>query len=287
MSSVVLRPDGTSIHYAVFGSGPPLLALAPGIANSAITSWSTAFLDPVTAFADEYMVIAMDQRCAGDSTGGLTPFSYAQTAGDQIAVLDALGVDGCAVIGESLGCAYALRLATQFPERITAAVCIRPTGLSQTNSIESFLGLFSETIRYARAFGMGAVVDVATAATSLEDNRAAGPFGHRAATDPVLRDQLAQLPVERYIALIVRFAQALWPEGNPFFSVSTKMLGKCGPPVLIVPGPVDERHPSDVTEDLWRLVPNGTRLPPGWTAGIDSARAADAVRNFLRINRIR
>ncbi|UQB93103.1 MULTISPECIES: alpha/beta fold hydrolase [Mycobacterium] len=287
MSSVVLRPDGTSIHYEVFGTGTPLLALAPGIANSSIMSWKTAFLDPVTAFADDYMVVAMDQRCAGQSTGGLAPFSYTQAAADQVAVLDALGVDACAVLGESFGCTYALRLATQCPDRVKAVTCVRPTGLSPSNSIGSFLGLFSETIRYARAFGMDAVVDAATAAAPLEDNRAAGPFGHRVATDPILRDQLAQLPVERYIALIVRFAQALWPEGNPFFSVSTQMLGKCGASVLIIPGPVDERHPSDLTDELWRLVPNGTRLPPGWTAGIDSARAAEAVRDFLRLNMVR
>lgn len=286
MNSVVLRPDGTSIHYEVFGSGRPLLTLAPGIANSTITSWKTAFLDPVTAFADEFMVIAMDQRCAGESTGGLAPFSYSQAAADQIAVLDELGVDDCAVLGESVGCTYALRLATTFPERINAVVCIRPTGLSQSNSMGSFLGLFSETMRCARAFGMEAVVDAAIAAAPLEDNPAAGPFGHRAATDPMMRDRLSQLPVERYIALIIRFAQALWPEDNPFFSVSTKLLGRCCAPVLILPGPVDDRHPLDVAEELWRLVPHGTRLPSGWTAGIDPARAEEAVRTFLRLNPI-
>jgi pimeloyl-ACP methyl ester carboxylesterase len=284
MSPSVLRPDGTSIHYEVYGSGRPLLVLAPGILSTTIESWKAALLDPAAAFTEEYMVIAMDQRHSGKSTGGLAPFSYPEAAEDQIAVLDALDVEVCAVLGESLGATHVLRLATQFADRVSAAVCIRPMGLSRSNSFGSFLDLFSETMRYARAFGMEAVVDAATAAVTLEENRAAGPFGHRAATDPILREELVRLPVERYIALIVRFAQALWPEGNPFFGVTTEALGQCNASVFVVPGPVDERHPSDIAEQLCRLVPHGTRLPTGPAESTDSVGAEEAVRTFLSLS---
>ena len=66
----VMRPDGTTIHYEVFGEnngGTPLLLFAPGGVNSQIGFWRRSIINPIDAFSDEFTVIGMDQRHCGQS----------------------------------------------------------------------------------------------------------------------------------------------------------------------------------------------------------------------------
>ena len=114
----VMRPDGTTIHYEVFGEGNggiPLLLFAPGGVNSQIEFWQRSAINPIAEFADEFLVIGMDQRHCGRSKTGLTAFDYAAAMQDQLAVLNDLGVPRAHVMGGCIGCAYALRMADQAP----------------------------------------------------------------------------------------------------------------------------------------------------------------------------
>ena len=63
-----------AINYQVSGAGFPLLLIAPGGMNSSIDWWSRAALDPLAVYADDFQLIAMDQRNAGTSRtrGGRT-----------------------------------------------------------------------------------------------------------------------------------------------------------------------------------------------------------------------
>ncbi|WP_033294694.1 alpha/beta fold hydrolase [Amycolatopsis jejuensis] len=124
---------------------------------------------------------------------------------DPEAVLDEAGVKRCIVLGESWCATLAMRFAVDARDRVVAAVFIRPPGPRW----EPVAALFEETMRVARASGMRAVVDAARPGAGLEENPAAGPFGHRVATDPAFRDELLATPVERYVARIVRCAQSL------------------------------------------------------------------------------
>jgi hypothetical protein len=68
--------DGIATHYAISGSGPPILMMAPGGFDSAIEKWSTTwpwqhFL-PLTAFASAYTCIAYDRRVRA-AAGGIAP----------------------------------------------------------------------------------------------------------------------------------------------------------------------------------------------------------------------
>src|SRR5437660_6946563 len=60
-----------AINYQVSGAGFPLLLIAPGGMNSSIDWWSRAALDPLAVYADDFQLIAMDQRNAGASAGPL------------------------------------------------------------------------------------------------------------------------------------------------------------------------------------------------------------------------
>ena len=66
---------GASIYYEVHGQsgGAPLLLLAPGGLNSSLAFWGRMPLDPLAAFGDEFRLIAMDRRNAGQSRGPLEP----------------------------------------------------------------------------------------------------------------------------------------------------------------------------------------------------------------------
>jgi len=129
-----LERAGASIYFEEAGSGFPLLLLAPGGLNSAIPFWHRMPLNPIAAFSDEFRVIAMDQRNAGQSRGPLDPSdAWGMFADDQLAVLDHLGIDRALVAGSCIGCSFILELAERVPERIVAGVLMQPIGLDETN----------------------------------------------------------------------------------------------------------------------------------------------------------
>jgi pimeloyl-ACP methyl ester carboxylesterase len=129
------RMDAT-IYYEERGpaDGQPLLLLAPGGLNSTIDFWARMPLNPIDAFADEFRVIAMDQRNAGRSRGPLPKGdAWAAYAEDQLAVLDHLGVDRALVIGCCIGCSFIFELLERAPTRIAAGVLMQPIGADETN----------------------------------------------------------------------------------------------------------------------------------------------------------
>lgn len=125
---------GVSIYYEKSGSGFPLLLLAPGGLNSTIDAWARAAINPLISYADDFRLIAMDQRNAGRSTG---PFDLEDPWGsfidDQLGLLNHLGVDRFLVMGCCIGCSYALKLAERVPERLAGAVLEQPIGLTEEN----------------------------------------------------------------------------------------------------------------------------------------------------------
>jgi hypothetical protein len=50
------------IWYTEQGAGFPVLTLAPGGMRSSVPLWEMAAINPLTAYAGQYQMIAMDQR---------------------------------------------------------------------------------------------------------------------------------------------------------------------------------------------------------------------------------
>lgn len=75
--------------------------------------------------------IAMDPRGFGLSDRPTAPGSYSLDAylADLSSLLDALGLERAALVGQSMGGAIALHFALRFPERVTRLVLINPAGL--------------------------------------------------------------------------------------------------------------------------------------------------------------
>ena len=278
----VMRPDGTTIHYEVFGDpeAMPLLLLAPGGVNSQIGFWERSIINPIEEFAGEFQVIGMDQRHCGGSKTGLEPFSYEEAAQDQLAVLDDLGIQRAHVMGGCIGCAYALRLADQAPARVAGLVMQDPVGLDETNSLETFYEMFNPTVRLARAEGLEAVIGEARRDPLFMQNNAAGPFAQRIHDDPLFADAALRLRREGYIALVIEFRDGIWPDHPPYFAVNEVAVRRTRAPMLVLPGS-DPFHPTSIGRKICDEAPNARCLDVDARAESKLADTIGAIRSFL------
>jgi len=129
------------INYEVHGDGFPVLLIAPGGMKSRIDAWPLVSWNPITALADNYKVIAMDQRNAGASTAPIASTDTWDTyTADQLGLLDHLGVDRFHVLGMCIGGPYIMGLLKAVPERAASAVMLQPIGLD--NNRAAFFEMF-------------------------------------------------------------------------------------------------------------------------------------------------
>jgi len=88
-----------------------VLTPAPGGMRSSVSAWEVAAISPLTAYAGQYKMIAMDQRSAGQSTGPLQASDpWGACAADQLAVLDHPGIGRFVVSGCCIGGPFILKL---------------------------------------------------------------------------------------------------------------------------------------------------------------------------------
>ncbi len=119
------------IRYEEAGSGFPLLIIYGGGLNSVVTYASGPF-DAMAEFKSEYRCIAMDLRNAnGGQTTGPLDFDAPWDAhtGDQLALLDHLGVDKFLVMGFCIGNPLIWNLQKRALGRIVASVHAQPSGV--------------------------------------------------------------------------------------------------------------------------------------------------------------
>ena len=129
-----LHRGDVSVYYETRGHGYPLLLFPPGGMNATIDWWQRAPFNPVEVFSGDYWTITLDQRNAGRSSGPLDmddPWgSYAR---DHVELLNHLGIERCLVLGQCIGCSFALSLIQRAPDRVAAAVLKQPVGTDDAN----------------------------------------------------------------------------------------------------------------------------------------------------------
>jgi pimeloyl-ACP methyl ester carboxylesterase len=96
------------------GDGPPVVLLHAGIVD--LRSWDGLVSHLVGA---GYRAVRYDSRSWGRST--TDDVAYSNRA-DLVAILDALGIDRAALVGNSRGGQIAIDTALEFPERVVAVV---------------------------------------------------------------------------------------------------------------------------------------------------------------------
>ena len=113
------RPGGR-IAYDVSGEGP-LLVLVPGMGDLRATY---RFLTPQLVAAG-YRVATTDLRGHGDSDTSFDTYGDLETAGDVVALIEALG-GPAVVVGNSMGAGAAVCAAADHPDLVSGLVLIGP-----------------------------------------------------------------------------------------------------------------------------------------------------------------
>lgn len=111
-----VRLKSADIHYRMWGSGPPLI-FAHGAGGNHMSWWQQ-----IPAFSDRYTCIAFDHPGFGKSNwGDDVPGDI--TYGDvMIELLEALKIEMCGFVAQSMGGWSALGLITRQPERVASLV---------------------------------------------------------------------------------------------------------------------------------------------------------------------
>ena len=107
-----VKTRGFNMYYETYGVGQPLL-LIHGNGGSI-----SNFMFQVPYFSKSYKVIVADSRAQGKSVDTGDSLSYEMMADDLSALLDALHVDSCYVIGWSDGGVNGLLLAMRHPGKV-------------------------------------------------------------------------------------------------------------------------------------------------------------------------
>jgi pimeloyl-ACP methyl ester carboxylesterase len=132
-----------SIHYDDEGAGFPVLLIAPGGMRSANELWHGMPWNPRAALSGAHRVIGMDQRNAGRSTAPVGGGDgWATYTGDQLGLLDHLGVERCHVVGMCIGGPYIMGLLRRAPERFASAVLLQPVGIDDNR--DAFYEMFDQ-----------------------------------------------------------------------------------------------------------------------------------------------
>ncbi|WP_300012254.1 alpha/beta hydrolase [Pseudonocardia sp.] len=120
--------NGLHMYYETHGEqGTPLVLLHGGVMTIDLT-----YADLIPTLARKHRVIAVEFQAHGRTADIDRDLTYANLAGDVVALLDHLGIDRAHVVGHSMGGGTALELAVGHPDRVLSVVpisaSVRPDG---------------------------------------------------------------------------------------------------------------------------------------------------------------
>jgi class 3 adenylate cyclase len=119
--------DGVSIAYAVVGAGPPLVRVTPVLWNHVEAWWRIApYRKMAERLAETYTFINYDARGTGLSQRGTEDFRMEARLLDLEAVLAALDIGRCAMLGSVSGGLTAVAYAVHHPNRVSRLALVNP-----------------------------------------------------------------------------------------------------------------------------------------------------------------
>ena len=235
------------IHYQEFGSGFPLLLIAGGGLNSAISGLTNPF-NAIEEFKGEFRCIASDLRNsnAGQSSGPLEiDRPWDAYTDDHLGLMDHLRIDKFMVMGFCIGGPFIWNLLERAPNRVVAAVLAQPSG-----SRPEMRDLFY-------------------------DNNMKG-WG------PELVKRRPEITME----MVDRFLTKMYRTNADFvFTVTRDFVRTCQTPVLILPDDIPA-HPYAVAMEAAMLAPKAEVSMFPWKEPTERIPlAVRQIRSFLRAHR--
>lgn len=178
-------PDGITLQACIEGpEGAPCLVFS----NSVLTDLSV-WDAQARALYDRFRVVRYDQRGHGASDVTAGPMDFARYGADLIALLDALDIARCSLIGLSMGVPTGLAAFAAAPDRFERFVAVDGVSRSAPGR-EAF---WSERRDTARAKGMGEIAE-STAPRWMPGMAPDAPTLMR------LKQMIAATPVEGFAA---------------------------------------------------------------------------------------
>jgi 3-oxoadipate enol-lactonase len=224
----------TDLHYEVTGSGPAVCLVHSGVTDSRV--WDRQ----VVTLAPSHTVVRYDIRGFGRSPLPPGPLSHLK---DLRELLDELGVQATALVGNSFGGRIALEFALEHPARVTKLVLVAAALRDHGWSDE--MRTFAEAEEEAMERG-----DLDTA---VELNLEMWALPHvRQRVRPMARTALEMQQAA--------YESDSPPEPEPPLArPASSRLGELGVPTLVVVGDRDVAHFQDLAELFAREIP-GARL---------------------------
>lgn len=225
------------INYHDRGDGEPVLFIhgsGPGV--SAWANWRTV----IPQLESSLRIIAPDMIGFGYTDAPVTRFDIDAWTGELTALLDALGIERCSVVGNSFGGAMALHLAERHPDRVEKLVLMGPaaTPFTLTDGLDDVWGYEPSLEAMGHLLRDVFVYDGSAISEDLVEMR------YRASTRPTVQERYAALfPAPRQ-----RWVDAL--------SLSPDRLARIGQPTLIVHGRDDKVIPLEASRQLAAQLPD-------------------------------
>lgn len=241
--------DGAPANVVEIGSGPPLV-FVHGLSGS----WRN-WLCQLPAFAETHRCIAMDLPGFGDSpmpaSGEITIKGYGAWL---CALLDALDIEGCALVGNSMGGFIGLETAIAYPDRVERLVLVSAAGLSIENlRNEPLLRVLERTERIAR-FALAHTLGISARIARRPRGRIpllGYVFAHPERLHPALAlEQLAGTGKPGFVPAL---------DALTSYPIRDR-LGDISAPTLIVWGPEDKLVPVKDAHEFDELIPDSRLL---------------------------
>jgi pimeloyl-ACP methyl ester carboxylesterase len=182
-----LRVPGASLHYELTGTGPVLLLIHGGVADSSILR------DFAGRLADRYTLVTYDRRGYGNSAleDPDQEQSVALHADDAHRLLSELSHEPAYVLGLSSGAFIGIELAGRHPEQVRTLVAFEPPLVELLPDRESFHADGRETYELYRREGAGAAL--ARFGNMVQDGPDAGPAAPPSEPDPEMLEFMARM----------------------------------------------------------------------------------------------
>jgi pimeloyl-ACP methyl ester carboxylesterase len=273
--------DGLETYFETYGSGPPLLMLAPGGFDASIDKWRVASawqgIDAVQALSQQVTVILYDRRESGRSGGRVERLHWSGYARQAKNLLDHLGIASAYVLGGCMGCSVALGFAVSYPEATRALLLHWPVGGYRWK--RTGLERFERHYDFAKEHGLKGVIERAHQGRSFWNDPEAGPWASVIVGDASFADRFASQDLDRYLGIVITTARSLFDRDTATGAEPEEIVGiRC--PALIVPGD-DASHATSAAHYLRECLPVAdfwNVLPPEQTTRAVCERITDFCR---------
>lgn len=247
---------GLATHYAVQGSGPPLLLLSPGGFDATLHKWSAIGIYAKTRLLEQltshFSCIVFDRRECGLSGGRIERITWAHYAAQAKGLLDHLEIPGAHVLGGCMGCAPAVAFGVAYPQATRSLVLVWPVG----GALWRISGQqrFALHLAQVQQHGMASVVELArSSGKGFGEDPRVGPWAAVIRNDAAFAEAFMVLDVERYKLALNATARALFDRDTAPGAEPEELL-RLDVPTLVVPGR-DASHATSAARYLEECIP--------------------------------